>query len=74
MAVDISYKDKVICGQRIDLVVYDEVVLELKAMKDLPETATAQVLSYLKAAGLKRAFLINFGAYRLVDGIRRISL
>jgi GxxExxY protein len=50
------------------------IVLELKATKDFPETATAQVLSYLKALGLKRALLINFGAYRLADGIKRISL
>jgi GxxExxY protein len=74
VAVDIQYKGKVIRGQRIDLIAYDEVVLELKATKDFPETATAQVLSYLKALGLKRALLINFGAYRLADGIKRISL
>jgi hypothetical protein len=36
--------------------------------------ATAQVLSYLKATGLKRALLINFGAARLTDGVKRISL
>ncbi|MEI7905992.1 MAG: GxxExxY protein, partial [Bacteroidota bacterium] len=35
--------------------------------------ALAQVLSYLKATGLKRALLLNFGEKRMVDGIRRIS-
>ena len=34
----------------------------------------AQVLSYLKATGLKRALVINFNAKRLVDGVKRISL
>ena len=40
----------------------------------LPDVATAQTLSYLKATGLKRALLLNFGEKRLVDGIKRISL
>jgi GxxExxY protein len=74
VTVDIQYKDRVISGQRIDLIACEEVVVEIKAIKELPDVATAQVLSYLNATGLKRALLINFGAYRLVDGIRRISL
>jgi GxxExxY protein len=74
VAIDVHYKDKVIRGQRIDLIVFGEVVVEIKSLRDVPETAAAQVLSYLKATGLKRALLINFGAYRLADGIKRISL
>jgi GxxExxY protein len=45
-------------------------VVEIKSLRELPEVATAQVLSYLKATGLKRALLINFGAMRLADGIK----
>jgi GxxExxY protein len=74
VAVDVRYKDRIIHGQRIDLVVFEEVVIEIKSVRALPDTATAQVLSYLKAANLKRALLINFGAYRLASGIKRISL
>jgi GxxExxY protein len=74
VAVDVRYKDKVIHGQRIDLIAFDAVVVEIKSMRVLPDTATAQVLSYLKATGLKRALLINFGTYRLASGIKRISL
>jgi GxxExxY protein len=40
----------------------------------LPDVAIAQALSYLKATGLKRALLINFGERKLVNGIKRISL
>ncbi len=72
--VDVIYKGHVIKGQRLDLLVAGEVVVELKAVAKLPDVATAQVLSYLKATGLKRALLINFSHSRLVDGIKRISL
>ncbi len=71
---EVFYKDHVIKGQRLDLLVDDQVVVELKSVARLPEVAVAQVLSYLKATRLKRALLVNFGESRLVDGVRRISL
>lgn len=74
MEVAIRYKDLLINGQRIDLIVAQQVVVELKAVSQLPEVAIAQTLSYLKAIGLKRALLLNFGEKRLVDGIHRLSL
>jgi GxxExxY protein len=72
--VDVVYKGHVIKGQRLDLVVAKEVVIETKLLSKLPEVALAQVLSYLKVTGLKRGLLMNFGGTRLVDGIKRISL
>lgn len=72
--VDVIYKEQVIKGQRLDILVEGDVVVELKAVSRLPEVAQAQTLSYLKATGLKRALLLNFGEKRLVDGIKRISL
>ena len=72
--IDVIYKDKVIKGQRIDLLVEGEVVIEIKSLSKLPEVSTAQILSYLKATGLKRGLLINFGAKMLRDGLKRISL
>jgi GxxExxY protein len=72
--VDVRYKGIVIQGQRLDMLVEEQVVVELKAVSRLPEVAVAQTLSYLKATGLKRALLLNFGEARLVDGIKRISL
>ena len=68
------YKGKIIKGQKIDILVEDEVIVEIKSLSKLPEVATAQTLSYLKATGLKRGLLINFGEKRLVDGVKRISL
>ena len=72
--VEVNYKGRAIKGQRIDLVVGGEVVVELKAVASLPEVITTQVLSYLKATGLPRALVLSFSAGRLVDGIKRISL
>ncbi|NLU20893.1 MAG: GxxExxY protein [Phycisphaerae bacterium] len=51
-----------------------EVVVEAKSVMKLPESAVAQVMSYLKATGLKRGLLINFAETRLIDGIKRISM
>ena len=56
------------------MLVEGEVVVEIKSLSRLPEVATAQTLSYLKATKLKRALLINFGASKLIDGVRRLSL
>ena len=72
--IDVLYKGKVIKGQRLDLVVNDEVIVEIKSVRKLDEVFSAQVLSYLKSTGLKKALLINFGQERLVDGVRRFSL
>lgn len=71
--VDVVYKGKIIKGQKLDILVEREVVVELKAVSKLPDVAMAQTLSYLKATGLKRALLLNFGEKRLVDGIKRLS-
>ena len=72
--VDVCYKDKVIKGQRLDLLVNGEVVVEIKSVRKLEDVFTAQVLSYLKSTGLKRGLLLNFGESRLIDGVKRFSL
>ena len=74
MPADIIYKGKVIKGQKIDLLVEDDVVVEIKSLSKMPEVALAQTLSYLKATNLKRGLIVNFGAKRLIDGIKRVSL
>ena len=74
LAVDILYKGVVIQGQRLDLLVHGEVIVELKAQLKLPEFAQAQLISYLKSTGLKRGLLINFAEPKLVNGVKRFSL
>ena len=50
---------------RADFVCFDRVLVEVKALRKLPGAETAQVLNYLKASGLDRALLLNFGAASL---------
>ena len=59
--VTISYKDKVIGRHRLDFVVDEKIVLELKAATQLADVFKMRVLSYLKATGLRLGILINFG-------------
>jgi GxxExxY protein len=72
--LDVLYKGQVIKGQRLDLLVAGEVIVEIKSVSKLPEVAVSQVLSYLKAKRLSRGLLLNFGCARMVDGVKRVSL
>ena len=72
--VDVVYKDRVIKGQEIDLLVFGEVVVELKSVQRTQDYFIAQLLSQLKATGLKRGLIINFGKTFLVEGLQRVSL
>jgi GxxExxY protein len=72
--VEMFYKQRPIKDHRVDLLVEEQIVVDLKSVSRLPDVARAQVLSYLKATGLKRGLLINFGEKRLVDGVKRVSL
>jgi GxxExxY protein len=64
-----SYLD---CGYRIDLLVENKVIVEIKAIDKLAPIHTAQLLSYLKLSGCKVGLLINFNVKILKDGIRRL--
>lgn len=72
--IDVFYKGKAIKGQRLDLLVENEVIVEVKSLSKIPNAVDAQVLSYLKATNLKRALRINFGQMTLIDGVKRYSV
>lgn len=74
MPIAVQYKDIQIGGQRLDMLVEGKVVVELKSVESLAPIHEAQLLSYLKAAGLRLGLLINFNGPRLVDGVRRFVL
>ena len=72
--VSISYKDKEIGRHRIDFLVLDEVIVELKAAESINKIFEAQLLTYLKAMDKKVGLIINFNVSRLKDGIKRLIL
>lgn len=61
-------------GLRLDLVVEDCVLVELKAAEKILPVHNAQVLTYLKLSGLRMGLLINFNVPLIKDGIKRIVL
>ncbi|MFA6633411.1 MAG: GxxExxY protein, partial [Kiritimatiellia bacterium] len=60
------------CGYRLDLVVENEIVVELKSVKALDDIHLAQTLTYLKLGHYRLGLLINFNVKLLKDGIRRV--
>lgn len=59
-------------GYRLDLVVEDAVVIELKSVQQLMPIHTAQLLSYLRAGDYRIGFLLNFSTVHMRDGIKRV--
>ncbi len=69
-AIKIFYEGKEIGLHRLDLVVEDQIVVELKTVKDFDESHIAQLISYLNATGLKVGLLFNFA--KAVLKIKRV--
>jgi GxxExxY protein len=72
--IDVLYRGARIHGQRVDLVVQGQVVVEVKAVSAIEPIHVAQVVSYLKTTGLRIGLLVNFHERLLKDGIRRVVL
>ena len=72
-AVPIMYKGMLLDAcYRVDLIVEDAVVVEIKAVSGLTSAHEAQTLTYLRLTECPAALLINFNAARLMDGVRRL--
>ena len=70
----VEYKGtRIECGYRIDLLIDDAVIVELKSVDQLAPVHDAQLLTYMKLAGIRTGLLINFNQQRLVDGLRRFK-
>ena len=68
----VEYKGfKIDCSYRIDLLVMESVVVEIKSVKDLDPIHEAQLLTYLRLGGWKVGLLLNFNVPVLKDGIKR---
>ena len=70
----VHYKNvKLDCGYRLDLVVEEKVIVELKTVETLMPIHEAQLLTYLKLSGLTLGLLINFNVPMLKNGIKSIA-
>lgn len=63
---------RIVDGFRVDLLVENQVVVELKALEKLAPVHVRQVVTYLRLLDLPVGLLINFGADKLNDGLRRV--
>jgi GxxExxY protein len=71
----VSYREVAIdCGYRVDMIVADSVIVELKAIDQIAPMHEAQLLTYLKLSGKRVGLLINFNVKLLKQGIRRLAL
>jgi len=72
--VKVKYRDVLIDGQRVDLIIKGLIVVELKAVVRLDDVHTSQLVSYLRTTGLRGGLLINFRVPLLQQGLRRVVL
>ena len=71
----VTYKDvRLDCGDRIDILVENELIIELKIVEEIKEIHKAQLLTYMKLANIKKGLLMNFNVKILKDGIKRFVL
>lgn len=73
--IPIVYKNKTLeCGYRLDLVVEEKVIVEIKSVAEILPVHPAQILTYMKLSMYKIGLLINFNVPLLKDGISRFIL
>jgi GxxExxY protein len=72
--IALQYKGQLVGEARLDFLVGDRLIVELKAVDHLHPIHQAQVINYLKATGFQLALLINFNVEALRDGIKRVVL
>ena len=73
--VPVEYKGVVLdCGYRVDLLVEDKLIVELKSVEHIQQVHEAQLLTYMKLAGIRTGLLINFNVTQLKNGIKRYVL
>lgn len=73
VALPLVYKDvKLSAGYRIDILVENKVIIEMKAVDALADIHTAQLLTHLKQKNLKLGLLINFNSITVIHGVKRI--
>lgn len=70
--ISVPYKSTVLRGQRLDVLVENQVIVELKSIAQITDINQAQLLSQLRASGLPLGLLINFNVTVLKNGLHRL--
>jgi GxxExxY protein len=74
-ALPVEYKTiKLDCGYRVDVLVEDKLIIELKSVESVLPIHAAQLLTYMKLAKIKTGLLINFNVKKLKEGLKRYVL
>jgi GxxExxY protein len=74
-ALPVNYKDvQIDCGYRIDILVENKLIVELKSVDKVLPIHQSQILTYMKLAGVSTGLLLNFNVAKLKDGIKRFVL
>jgi GxxExxY protein len=74
-ALPLVYRDIILdVGYRVDLLVEDKLIVEIKSVEGLTDIHSAQLLTYLKLSGCRLGLLFNFNVTHLKSGIRRLIL
>lgn len=71
VSVDVYYKNVIVHGQVLDMIVEGKVILELKSVAELLPIHEAQIISYVKSTKISAGLLINFKERLVKDGIKR---
>lgn len=72
--IAVRYWEQLVGTQRLDFVVAGEVIVEIKAVKELEPLHHVQLMSYLRGTGLRVGLLMNFGGLNLRSGLKRIVI
>ncbi len=75
ISLPLIYKEiKLDAGYRVDLLVENKVIVEIKSVESLTDIHLAQILTYMKLSGCKLGLLVNFNVAHLKNGIKRVIL
>ena len=72
--IPVTYRGELLCQQRLDIVVADQIILEIKSVEHLNPVHRAQLTTYLRISKIRLGLLLNFNVAILQDGIKRVAL
>jgi GxxExxY protein len=72
--IPVTYRGELLCQQRLDIVVADQIILEIKSVEHLNPVHRAQLTTYLRVSKIRLGLLLNFNVAILQDGIKRVAL